>query len=95
MRKGQHGIIWDAFPVHEEGVQTWERFKKQTAIAKPFMAPISAVDPEARKTFDAMDATGFLDPRQHDCTELPHHKEGAKSRDMAPLDTRAQTSPTL
>ena len=25
------------------------------------MAPISAVDPEARETFDAMDATGFLD----------------------------------
>ena len=58
---GRHGIIWDAFPVPEEGVQTWEMFKKQTAGAKPFMAPISAVDPEARETFGAMDVIGFLD----------------------------------
>ena len=61
MRRGRHGIIWDAFPVPEEGVQTWEQCKKQTAVAKPFVAPISAVNPVAWETFGAMDVIGFPD----------------------------------
>ena len=61
MGKGRHGIIWDAFPVPEEVVQTWVQCKKQTAVAKPFVAPILAADPVARETFGAMDVIGFLD----------------------------------
>ena len=89
MRKGRQGIIWDAFPVPEEGVQTWEQCKKQTAVAKPFVAPISAVDPVARETFGATDVIWFLD----NTTALSCLiNTGAKRRDMASLAMLAQVS---